>query len=125
VDFDMSQHLGQWLRLSDLERIGGELVDVIVSTELEPIRNRFTRGERIEPVLTFQSGWRLIPNHSMRRLLVAKLGPSTGAWVGVRLRIYLEQRTTKEGKVRWQRGVEVCAEQAADEPVVDFRRRAR
>jgi hypothetical protein len=86
---DMTKHLKKWLNDQVLrEQFGDEFEDQIADVTEQVIRNRFTAPLQVEPVITFASGWKLIPNISQRRALCEFWGPETDDWVGRRLQVY-------------------------------------
>lgn len=116
---DMSRHLRRWLNDATLRRdFSGRYEGVIASVHEELIRNRFTAVKQVEPVITFDDGWRLIPNIGMRRALIEFYGANTDDWIGRRIVVFRsETRDTKAGTTRWEKRV-----MRAD---VEFRRAAR
>jgi hypothetical protein len=107
---DMRRHLRRWLNDAELQRLGDRHEGTIASVTEEEIRNRFTATRQFEPVITFEDGWRVVPNISMRRALVEALGPETDSWIGRRIVVHrhaVDRTDEKTGttKRRWQKRV--------------------
>ena len=108
---DMSKHLRKWLNDQVLrEQFGDEFEDEIADVTEQSIRNRFTTTRQLEPVITFVTGWKLIPNVSQRQALCEFWGPETDEWIGRRLQVYRfrkERRDDATGAVRttWEKRV--------------------
>lgn len=111
---DMTRHLRRWLNDRALrehfdDSYEGRISDV---TE-EVIRNRFTGVKQLEPVVTFEDGWRLVPNISQRRALIEFFGPESENWKGRRLVVVRHsiQRTNDAGIVKqtWEKRVALPA----------------
>lgn len=84
----MTRHLRRWLNDKALVEMGDSYEGRIQDVTEEPIRNRFTAQKSIEPVILFEDGWKLIPNISQRKALVAFWGPETEEWIGRRLVVF-------------------------------------
>jgi hypothetical protein len=111
---DMSRHLRRWLNDKALRDLGDTYEGRIASVTEETIRNRFTAQKQLEPVVTFEDGWKLVPNLTQRRTLIEFFGHETDDWIGQRLivfRHYTQKTDTKTGLVResWQKSVKLPA----------------
>jgi hypothetical protein len=107
---DMNRHLRRWLNDKALSELGDSYEGRIAAVTEEQIRNRFTGQNQLEPVITFEDGWRLIPNISQRRALIEFFGSETNEWLGQRLVVYrhFNQRTdatTGRVKQTWEKRV--------------------
>jgi len=108
---DMSRHIKKWLNERVLrEQFGEVFEDRIADVSEQVIRNRFTHTPQLEPVITFSSGWRLIPNLTQRRQLCEFWGTETNEWIGRRLSVYLVRKDRTDeatGVVRtsWEKRV--------------------
>lgn len=114
---DMNRHLRRWLNDRTLRELGDAYDGVIASVSEEMIRNRFTAEKKLEPVITFEDGWRLLPNISQRRALIQFFGADTGEWVGQRVVVYrhrVTQTDQETGAVRdsWEKRVRLPAQVA-------------
>ena len=85
---DMTRHLRRWLNDKVLREMGDTYQGRIVAVAEETIRNKFTAQRQLEPVITFEDGWRLLPNISQRRALIEMFGPETNDWIGCELVVY-------------------------------------
>ena len=114
----MRKHLKRNMNNSDLEQMDGSYEGVIVEVTLEEMWNRH-RGKREEhPIITFEDGWRIVPNIGMRRDLVDGFGPESEDWIGSRVRIFLRPMARKDtsGKERrFEKAVE-CLDSRAVTP---------
>lgn len=111
---DMSRHLRRWLNDNALRELGDSYDGVIASVTEETIRNRFTSQKQLEPVVTFEDGWRLLPNINQRRALIQFFGPDTTDWIGQRLVVYrhrIKRTDDKTGIEResWEKRVRLPA----------------
>ncbi len=100
---DMRRHLRRWLNDTELVRLGGRYEGVIESVVEERVRNRFTAQRELVPVIVFDDGWRIIPNLSMRTVLIEIFGAQSDEWIGRRLTIFrrrIEQRDRVTGDIR-------------------------
>jgi hypothetical protein len=84
---DMSRHLPRWINNTELQRLGGRYEGTVARVIEQDVYNRYSpkSGKQPEPVIVFADGYRLVPNITMRRLLVEKFGPDTDAWGGQNL----------------------------------------
>jgi len=109
---DMTRHLRRWLNDKALSDLGDTFEGRIATVTEEVIRNRFTSAKQIEPVITFEDGWRLLPNIGQRRALIEFFGPDSDDWIGQRLvvfRHYTQRTDTRTGLVRevWEKRVKL------------------
>lgn len=93
---DMRRHLHKWLNNDTLREMGDHYEGRIRDVVEEKLNNRFKGKKALEPVITFEDGWRLCPNISQRRALVELWGPDTEEWLGRRLTVY-RQRIERPG----------------------------
>jgi hypothetical protein len=70
------------LRSGMLREMGDTYEGRIATVTEETIRNRYTAQKQREPVITFEDGWRLLPNINQRRALIAFFGPNSEDWLG-------------------------------------------
>ncbi len=103
----MTRFLRKHLTNTDLLDRGGHYEGTIVAVDEHEVRNRWRYARDPEtgksaprredvPVILFEDGWTWIPNVSARRVLVAAWGVETDAWIGRRMRIWLERKLRKE-----------------------------
>lgn len=107
---DMTRHLHRWLNDGSLREMGDSFEDRISDVVEELIRNRFTKQKVLEPVVIFESGWRLLPNITQRRALIEFFGPQSDDWIGRRLRVYRHRidrvdATSGRPKTTWEKRV--------------------
>jgi hypothetical protein len=112
----MTRHLRRWLNDAALRKLGGTYEGIVQAVSEETIRNRFTLTKQIEPVISFDDGWRVVPNITMRRTLIELLGPDTDAWIGERLivfrqRLEFHDPDTGRTRERWEKRVRKPLEQ--------------
>src|SRR5688572_9308891 len=109
----MSRHLRRWLNDKALnEHFDGAYEGRIAGVGEEIIRNRFTGQKQLEPVITFEDGWRLLPNISQRRALIELFGAETNDWIGCELVVFRHQNQKidpKTGltKLSWEKRVKL------------------
>lgn len=115
----MRRHLKRRMTNGDLEQMGGSYEGVIVEVVLEKMRNPFTTKSEVNPVVSFEDGWRIVPNIGMRRALTENLGPDTDGWIGRQIRVFLRpvqrRAPSGDGKQRLEKAVE-CLDAPAAEP---------
>lgn len=112
---DMRRYLKRFLNNKALRSLGGEYVGVIAEVSEEPIRNRFNGKTTTEPIISFEDGWRLIPNQGMLQVVIEGFGAEASDWPGRRLRVSLVEvetvnRETGETRPRQQRAVMCLSE---------------
>lgn len=106
----MTRHLRRWLNDKTLREKGDVYEGRIADVAEEQVRNKFKGTRQLEPVITFEDGWRLLPNITQRRALIELFGPDTEDWIGqplVVFRHYTQTINPKTGLVReaWQKAV--------------------
>jgi hypothetical protein len=109
---DMTRHLRRWLNDKALRELGDVYDGRIASVTEETIRNKFTAQKQLEPVITFEDGWRLLPNITQRRTLIEFFGPETEEWIGQRVvvfRHYIQKPDPKTGLIKesWEKRVKL------------------
>jgi hypothetical protein len=101
---DMTRHLHRWLNEKALrEEFGGRYTARIATVTEETIRNRYTFQKQLEPVITFEDGWRLVPNIGQRRALIEFFGAETENWIGESFTVFLarvERKNSETGQIR-------------------------
>jgi hypothetical protein len=102
---DMTRHLRRWLNDGELVRMDGSYTGLIAGVTEERIRNRYTAVKQLEPVITFDDGWRLVPNIGMRRALIEMLGAETNNWIGHAIRVYRHRVQKNDGTTKWEKRV--------------------
>jgi hypothetical protein len=124
---DMTRHLKKWLNDAELRRMGDRYEGVVASVTEEPIRNRFTAQKQVEPVISFEDGWRVIPNVGMRKALIEFYGANSDDLIGRRLIVFRHRVERKDANgdtvERWQKSV-MRPDNAVEFPRPMRRRRA-
>jgi len=92
----MLRHLPKFLDTTTLRDMGGQYVGRIQDVIEERINNRFKGQKGLEPIIVFGDGWRLIPNITQRKALIAMFGRETDEWVGREIVVHLH--VSKGGK---------------------------
>ncbi len=97
---DMSRHVPCWINNPELQRLGGRYEGTIARVIEQVVHNRFRpkAEKQPEPVIVFADAYRLVPNITMRRLLMERFGPETDAWVGERLVVVCRSAGGRETK---------------------------
>jgi hypothetical protein len=99
----MSRHLRRWLNDQVLREMGDTYQGRIVSVTEETIKNRYKAHQKqLEPVITFEDGWRLIPNITQRKALIEIFGSETDGWIGCEVIVFRHrtQKVDSEGVTR-------------------------
>jgi transcription initiation factor TFIIIB Brf1 subunit/transcription initiation factor TFIIB len=101
---DMTRHLHRWLNEKALREVFDDRYTGRVATVTEEtIRNRYTFQKQLEPIITFEDGWRLVPNIGQRRALIEFFGAETENWIGESFTVFLarvERKSPETGQVR-------------------------
>jgi hypothetical protein len=96
---DMTRHLRRWLNDKVLREMGDTYQGRIVSVTEEQIKNRFKKYEiQLEPVITFEDGWRLIPNITQRKGLIEMFGSETDDWIGCEVIVFRHRGQKTDSK---------------------------
>jgi hypothetical protein len=125
---DMRRHLRRWLNDAALREMHDRYEGRITSATEELIRNRFTAEKQLEPVISFDDGFRMIPNVGQRRQLIEFWGANTEDWIGRTLIVFRHRVERKDANgdtvERWQKSV-MLPDNAVEFPRPVRRRRAR
>src|SRR5262245_1700908 len=100
---DMTRHLRRWLNDKVLREMGDTYQGRIVSVTEEEIKNRYKGHQKqLEPVITFEDVWRLIPNITQRTSMIAMFGPETDDWIGCEVVVFRHRipKVDSEGVTR-------------------------
>ena len=105
----MTRHLVRWLNNKYFDEFGdytGRIDDVIEET----IRNSYTGEKKLEPVILFEDGLRLLPNIGQRRALIDLFGPETDDWIGREIQVYRTRtvridKATGAERIKFEKGV--------------------
>jgi len=101
---DMARHLRKWLNDTTLRELGDMYEGHIADVTEELIRNRFRYNTKtLEPVITFEDGWLLLPNIGQRKALIEMFGSDTDMWIGRSLQVFrarIERTDAKTGLVK-------------------------